>query len=71
MIYGECIWYEDGDKEKAKQRLKASLHDFVDELCENEDFWLVHERDKTGKDLLRLSNAIGWKIIIPHMEQKE
>lgn len=70
-IYGEWTDYEDGDKEKAKQRLKELLHTLIDELCEKDDFWIDCERDKTGKNILRQSNTIAWKIAIPHMEQKD
>ena len=63
--YGSYLKYKDGDEEKAKRLLKKQLHELIDCLCENEDFWIKQERDRTGKDLLRRANTIGWKIAIP------
>lgn len=65
LIYGEYEKYEDGCEAEAKERLKKSLHNFIDEMCERDDFWIKKERDKTGKDILRQENTIAWKIAIP------
>ena len=71
VICGDYVKYADGCEEQAKEYLKAELHAFIDELCEKDDFLIKHERDKTGKDPLRQSNTLAWKIAIPHMERKE
>ncbi len=70
-MFGSYIRYRDGDEEKAKKVLKLQLHSFIDSLCEKDDFWLKVERDKSGEDLLRLTNQIGWKIDVPHMKDTE
>lgn len=70
-ICGHFIRYPDGHEEQAKEILNKQLHGFIDELCEKEDFWLKCERDKTGKDLLKRSNTLGWKITIPHMQEED
>lgn len=69
-IYGEYKIYKDGEEEQAKAMLKKSLHDFIDELCEKDEFWIKCERDKSGIDLLRKYNTIGWKIAIPHLSDE-
>lgn len=70
IICGGYKKYEDGCEAEAKELLKKELHNHIDELCERDDFWIKKERDRTGKDILRQENTIGWKITIPHMEDK-
>lgn len=70
-MFGDYVKYDDGCEEQAKEYLKAGLHEFIDKLCEDDSFFIKCERDKTGKDILRKSNTLGWKITIPHMERKE
>ena len=69
-MYGAYERYKDGEEEQAKAKLKKDLHDFIDELCEEDEFWIKHERDETGKDPLRMYNTIGWKIAIPHLSDE-
>ena len=68
-ICGEWTSYLDGGEEKAKEILKKHLHEFIDELCEKDEFWINVKRDESGKDLLRQENTIGWKIAIPHLKE--
>lgn len=64
--YGGYVEYKDGCKEEAKERLRKELHDFIDELCDKEEFWIVKEPFKNGDPIS--VNTIGWRIDIPHME---
>ena len=70
-IFGNYKKYPDGYEDEVKEILKKELHDWIDEICEDEEFWIKNERDKTGKDLLRGANTVGWKIAIPHMKETE
>lgn len=70
-MFGSYLKYEDGEEERAKEVLKQQLHSFIDSLCEKDDFWIKKERDKSGKDLLRQTNTIAWKINMPHMKDTE
>ena len=70
IIRGGYKKYEDRCEAEAKEILKNELHNLIDELCERDDFWIKTERDRTGEDILRQENTIGWKITIPHMEDK-
>lgn len=71
VMFGDYVKYADGCEEQAKEHLKAELHAFIDKLCDDESFFIKCERDKTGKDILRQSNTLAWKIAIPHMERKD
>lgn len=67
-IFGNYKKYPDGCEDEVKEILKKELHDWIDKICEDEEFWIKCERDKTGKELL---NTVGYKIAIPHMQEKE
>ena len=69
ILYGDYVKYEDGvSEDELKKILKKQMYSLIDILCEKEGFFIKVERDKTGKDLLRQSNTMGWKIAVPHME---
>lgn len=71
IYFGNYLKYKDGDEEKAKELLKKQLHGLIDGLCERDDFWIKVEGDASGKDLLGQTNSIAWKIVVPHMEDKD
>ena len=69
-IHGAYEKYKDGEEDQAKENLKKGLHDFIDKLCEKDEFWIKQERDKSGIDILRQENTIGWKIAILHLSDE-
>lgn len=63
--FGNYLEIEEGQEAEAKELLKRDMHDFIDKLCEVEDFWIKKEADK--RDPLRQKNTIGWKMAVLYL----